>query len=132
MISDTETSSVSSATAVTPLATDNSFCEGKDKIPKQQNLFTFMSKWLFCNCKIVLKLLIIVLELLVAVGCEFMRDQCNGNPLLDSNSQECQECSECCGECGGESFTTTTEISTSSQGNWNGEIKICPKVTTSI
>jgi len=54
-------------------------------------------------------------ELLVAVGCEFMRDQCNGNPLLDSNSQECQECSECCGECGGESFTTTTEISTSSQ-----------------
>ena len=83
----------------------------------------------FCNCKIELKLLIIVSELLVAVGCEFMRDECNSKP---PNSQDCQECSECCGECGGESFTTSTEISTTSQGNWNGEIKICPKVTNIV
>ena len=68
----------------------------------------------------VLKLLIIVSEVLAVYQCEYLRGQCDGEP---SNSY-CQQLQECCGE----SFTTTTGKSETSQGNWNKEIKLCTKV----
>jgi len=110
---DTGTSSVSSATAVTRVATDNFLCEeivaihSCDFLREQCNVDPAND-----SCEHFQKCCGYCSELLVAVGCEFMRDACNSKP---SNSQDCQDCSKCCGECVGD--YEYIEISTTSQGN---------------
>ena len=57
----------------------------------------------------VLKLLIIVSEVLAVYNCEFLQEQCDGDP----ENNFCQQLQECCGDI----FTTTTGISETLQGN---------------